>query len=88
MLDFPAWDICGIIAIAFVAVSFMRRRSATWAGLLIGFVIGLIIALIYFMNDRIEFDWSIVKKACIIATFAGGFIDILKSIISPRRKRV
>jgi hypothetical protein len=88
MFTIPGWDICGIIAIAFLAISFMRRRNATWAGLLVGFIIGVIIAFIYFLKDDAEFNWSLIKKVCIVAVFIGAFIDILNFLITPRRKRV
>lgn len=87
MFNFPPWDVSGIIAIAFLAISFYNKRNATWSFLLVGFIIGVIVAGIDFLRHDAGFNWAIIKKISIIATLTGAFFDIVYSITKPRARR-
>lgn len=87
MFNFPPWDVAGIIAIAFLAISFYKWRSATWFFLLVGFIAGLITAGIYFLKDNGGFNWILIKKICIVAALAGALFDIIYAIAKPPARR-
>lgn len=87
MFNFPPWDVSGIIAIAFLAISFYSRRNATWSFLLVGFIIGLITAFVQFLRYDTGFNWAIIKKISIVATLAGAVFDIVYSITKPPARK-
>ena len=78
------WTILAIIAIIGL-IAFWSKRSAAWGGLILGLVIGLIIAIFHFFKGN-GFNWVIIGKGLIIGTLTGIVAELL-GIISDRLKR-
>jgi len=72
--NFNIWIIFGVVA-AILLIVFWRSRNAVWGGLIIGTIIGFMIALFDFKENG--FVWYIVGKGAILGTILGFIADLL-----------
>ena len=72
MMTLNIWNILGLIALVLI-VLFSKNRNAVWAGLAGGFIVGLVIAIIYSFKGN-GFPWVILMKGAIIGILAGSLV--------------
>lgn len=80
MAGISYWIILGLVSIALLMV-YWRKRNAVWGGLTAGVIVGLIIAIIYFIKGS-GFIWVIIGKSAILGVLAGFFAELLGIISS------
>jgi hypothetical protein len=68
-----------IIAGGILVIFFFRGRNAVWGGATLGFIVGLIVALV-------KHDWNLLALSFAIGTFAGLGAELL-GIFSDWLKR-
>lgn len=75
---FTIWKILGIVAFILLIVYF-KKKNSVWGGLMIGFIIGTIIAVIFLVKGN-GFDWRIIGKGAVLGTFIGFGADLLGKV--------
>ncbi|MCW3081562.1 hypothetical protein [Segetibacter sp.] len=78
MLTLNIWNVLALISLVLL-VLFSKNRNAVWAGLAGGFIVGLIIAIIYSFKGN-GFPWVVLMKAAIIGILAGSLVAFVAGL--------
>ncbi|HEX8460738.1 MAG TPA: hypothetical protein VF623_04890 [Segetibacter sp.] len=79
MFTLTIWNILGIISLILLII-FAKNKGAVWGGLAGGFIVGLIIAIIYSFRGN-GFPWIILMKSAIIGILAGSAFLLIRQFI-------
>jgi hypothetical protein len=75
MFTLNIWNILAILALILIVV-FSKNKNLLWFGLAGGFVVGLIIAIVYSFKGN-GFPWVILMRAAIIGILAGSLLAFI-----------
>ena len=85
MISCYIWTILGIIAIILLII-YWQSRNAVWGGLMVGIILGLIIAIFYLFNGH-GFSWYIIGRGVIIGIMVGFSAELLGKISNFIKKK-
>ena len=72
------WMIFGLVSVI-ILIIFWKNKNAVWGGLIAGFIVGSIIALVYLFKG-IGFDWYWLGKGCTVGVTIGAVAELLGMI--------
>jgi len=84
MFGLDIWTILGIAAIICLIISFFIGKNAIWGGLTMGIIVGLIVAIIYWIAGN-GFNWELLKKILTVAILAGAFFEVVERLSKKKR---
>ena len=84
MNNFPTWYLLtGIVLIGLIV---FYKKGVAWGGLVLGAVVGCVIAIIH--NDRGQgFEFIYVKKAALIGALVGIFVALISRLINKAKNK-
>lgn len=84
MNNFPIWYI--LTGIVIIGLVLFYKKGTSWGGLVLGAVVGCVIAIIH--NDKGQgFEFIYIKKAAIIGTLIGVVVSLITHIINRSKNK-
>lgn len=77
------WIALSVLAVLSLLV-FARGPNAVWGGCTIGFVVGLLVALVYFLLGH-GFSWILVGRITIVAVLLGALFELVGRVAARGR---
>jgi len=74
------------VAVAVLLIIYWRKRSAVWGGFTLGVIIGLIVAIVGAVKGD-GFNWHIIGKGAVFATFFGFAAEMLGKVSDFLKRR-
>lgn len=79
------WNILGVAGIVLLII-FWGKKNAVWGGLMMGVILGILIALGFLFKNS-QFDWILVQKITTILVWLGFFSEMLGKFADRRVKK-